>query len=99
TGDPAAGGCSTPPPRCADGNPCARYVGATADSCTDTTDGFQATCCFAGGTLPIVAGGGSGGGVSPGADGGVPSKDGGGTGGATGGSDAGVTVCAPGAAC
>ena len=66
----SAGGCSTPPPRCADGNPCAGFVGATADSCTDTTDGFEATCCFAAGTLPIATGCGSSAGGS--ADGGAP---------------------------
>src|SRR5262245_32393522 len=44
----SAGGANCPPaPRCADANPCAGYVGATASSCTDTTDGFEATCCFA----------------------------------------------------
>src|SRR5205085_11494156 len=52
-----------------------------------------------GGTLPIVAGGGSAGGVSPGADGGVTSKDAGGTGGTTGGTDAGAPACNPGDVC
>ncbi|HEY7371861.1 MAG TPA: hypothetical protein VIF57_06750 [Polyangia bacterium] len=52
---PGTGGCATTPPRCADGDPCAGYAGATAQSCTDTTDGFQASCCFAVGTLPIKA--------------------------------------------
>jgi hypothetical protein len=49
------GSCPATPPRCADGDPCAGYAGATAQSCTDTTDGFQASCCFALGTLPIKA--------------------------------------------
>jgi hypothetical protein len=83
-----------PPPRCNDGNPCAGYVGATASSCTDTADGFEATCCFAAGTLPIASGGGS---TNPGGDdGGVPKADGGtsGTGGMTGGG-----TCTAGATC
>ncbi|HXU04737.1 MAG TPA: hypothetical protein VN903_27430 [Polyangia bacterium] len=87
-----------PPPRCSDGNPCANYVGATASSCTDTADGFEATCCFAGGTLPVTRGGGSG--PSGTADGGVPAADagmGGGTGGA--GGMTGGGACAAGAAC
>ena len=77
-----------------------RYFGATAQSCTDTTNGFTATCCFAVGTLPAVVGGGSSGGV----DGGTPTSDAG----SSGGPDAGTTgaggngddgwggLCAPG---
>ena len=69
-------GCSSPPPRCADGPACARFAGATVQSCTDTENGYKATCCFAVGTLPAPSAGGPGGTTDPGgADGGVPSSD------------------------
>jgi hypothetical protein len=72
-----SGGCSSPPPRCADAPACARFAGATVQSCTDTENGYKATCCFAVGTLPAPSAGSSGGGdPKPGdADGGVPSSD------------------------
>jgi hypothetical protein len=85
----AGGGSCAPAPRCSDGNPCAGYVGATTQGCTDNADGFQATCCFAVGTLPIFSGSGSGGG-SGNVDAGVPAADGGMVGGGT---------CVAGAAC
>ena len=89
-GSTSGGTTCAPAPRCADGNPCANFVGAKASSCTDTADGFEATCCFADGTLPIASGGGSGTGPSTGVDGGAPAMDagtGGGTGGAGGTTD------------
>jgi hypothetical protein len=112
TGAGAGGTSCPPPPRCADANPCAGFVGATADSCTDTADGFEATCCFAAGTLPITSGPSSSGGSS---DGGVPAADagmggpdggtgtgatGGGQDGGAGGQDGGAPPpCVAGAAC
>ena len=100
-GSSGGGFTCPPPPRCADGNPCANYVGATVQSCTDTADGYTASCCFALGTLPVVRTVGPG--NVGGTDGGVPASDGG-TG--TGGPDAGGTggtggggTCAAGAAC
>ncbi len=110
-GSTSEGTSCPPPPRCSDGNPCAAYVGATASSCTDTADGFDATCCFATGTLPIASGGGSS--TTGGADGGVPATDAGtrgGTGGSPGaggttvgsggsGGTTGTMTCAPGATC
>ena len=50
-------GCSSPPPRCADGPACARFAGATVQSCTDTENGYKATCCFAVGSLPAPSAG------------------------------------------
>jgi hypothetical protein len=110
---PSTGGGATncpPPPRCADGNPCGGFVGAKASSCTDTADGFEATCCFPDGTLPITVGSGSGMGGSSGTDGGVPAADGGpvdptgkgGTSGTTGAGGTGGTTggtCVAGATC
>ena len=101
-GSTSGGTSCTPAPRCADGNPCARFVGAKASSCLDAADGFEATCCFPEGTLPIA--GGSGSTMSGGVDGGVPPPDGGGTGATTGtGGAGGMTgaggTCAPGATC
>ncbi len=60
-GGSTTGGSTTcpPAPGCADADPCGSYAGATTQSCTDGTDGFQATCCFALGTLPQASGGSS----------------------------------------
>ena len=74
-GSTGGGTTCPPPPRCADGNPCGNFVGAKASSCTDTADGFEATCCFADGTLPITSGGGTGTGPAGGVDGGAPAMD------------------------
>src|SRR4029077_14357226 len=75
-----------------DSDPCSGYTGATVQSCTDGTDGFQATCCFAVGTLPQSASTGTSGGVDAGSGGGT--RDGGAPQ-----SDAGAPVCNAGAAC
>ena len=103
-----------PPPRCADGNPCGGFVGAKASSCTDTADGFEATCCFPDGTLPVATSSGGGMGGGTGTDGGVPAGDAGpidptgkgGTGGPTGtgattgtGGTTGGGTCLAGATC
>lgn len=59
-----SGGSSCPPPpappRCADGNPCAGVVGSTMQSCTDTSDGYQAACCLPVGVLPSTGSSSSG---------------------------------------
>ena len=102
-GSTGGGGTTCPPPaRCSDGNPCANFVGAKASSCVDTADGFEATCCFADGTLPIATGGGSG--PSTSVDGGAPAgRTDGGTGATTGTTGSGGTTgggtCVAGAAC
>ena len=103
-------GCSSPPPRCAEGPACARFAGATVQSCTDTENGYKATCCFAVGSLPALSAGSPGGTTDPGgADGGVPASDAGAMGGTSGGGTGATTgtgatggggmMCEPGAAC
>jgi hypothetical protein len=88
TGGTAGGTSCPPPPTCAGANPCAGYPGATVQGCTDSASGYQATCCFPLGTLPM-AGSGSSSGGSTGVDAGM-----------VGGSpDGGSVTCAPGAAC
>jgi hypothetical protein len=78
-------GCT--PPRCATANPCGQIAGSTVGSCTDTADGFQASCCFAARTLPPPVGSSSpsgavdGGTTNPGADAGMTGGGSGGTGG------------------
>ena len=53
TGNGAGAGTTCPPaPSCADGDPCAGTSGSTMQSCTDTADGYTATCCFPLGELP-----------------------------------------------
>src|SRR4051794_15013914 len=56
-GSTAVGGTGTAdcaaPPRCEDANPCANYPGGKVQSCSNTQDGFTASCCFANGTLPV----------------------------------------------
>ena len=72
SGNGADAGTTCPPaPSCADGDPCAGTPGSTVQSCTDTTDGYTATCCLPVGELPPAAGGstGSGGGVDAGRSG------------------------------
>ena len=69
TGNGAAGGTTCPPaPSCADGDPCAGAPGSTMQSCTDSSDGYTATCCFPLGELPPTEGSqtGSGGGADAG---------------------------------
>jgi len=84
-----------PAPTCANSNPCGNTPGTTMQSCTDTTGGYTAVCCYAAGQLPSTGGGSPGTGTHA-ADGGASSGGGGGgidagTGGAThGGADAGV---------
>jgi hypothetical protein len=76
TGNGVGGGTTggttcPPPPSCADGDPCANAPGSTMQSCTDSTNGYTATCCFPLGELPPTAGSltGSGGGVDAGRSG------------------------------
>lgn len=78
-----------PPPSCETSNPCGNAPGTTMSSCTDTTSGYSAVCCYAVGQLPPAGGTSSSGGTSS-ADAGVSSGGGGGAsgGGSHGGSDA-----------
>jgi hypothetical protein len=41
-------------PTCASSLPCAAYPGTTVTSCTDVSDGTEATCCLPVGTLPTT---------------------------------------------
>jgi hypothetical protein len=53
------GGTATtcpPAPSCADGDPCAGAPGSTVQTCTDSSDGYTATCCFPLGDLPPTPG-------------------------------------------
>jgi hypothetical protein len=57
----SGGGCP-PSPTCATGTACGNVVGSTTQSCTDTSNGFTATCCMPVGVLPSAfSGGGSNG--------------------------------------
>ncbi len=95
------GGANCPPaPKCADANPCAPYPGATTQSCTDGTDGFNATCCFPLGTLPTAPTSSGSGGTATGDGGTAPPADGGAGGGNDGGAiDPGGGQCVQGATC
>src|SRR6266540_1190787 len=95
------GGANCPPaPKCADANPCAPYPGATTQSCTDGTDGFNATCCLPLGTLPTAPTSSGSGGTATGDGGTAPPADGGAGGGNDGGAiDPGGGQCVQGATC
>ncbi len=89
----AGGGASftcPPPPTCATSTPCGNTPGTTMQSCTDTTGGYNAVCCYAAGQLPPTGGTGSSGGGTLTADAGSPSSGGGG-----GGIDAGTIAPPP----
>jgi hypothetical protein len=84
-----------PPPTCKGSNPCANTPGTTMTSCTDTTNGYNAVCCYPVGQLPATGGSGSSSGT-PGADAGMSSGGGGTSGTDTGGGkDAGVVYPPP----
>jgi hypothetical protein len=68
------GGQGCNPPKCATSNPCGTYPGATMQSCTDVSGGYDAVCCLPAGTpLPGTT---TSGGTT---DGGAGGKDGGDT--------------------
>ena len=81
------GGLSScpPPPSCSSGDPCAHTPGTTVQSCTDSSTGYTAVCCYPAGQIPQSYFGSPGGSTS--ADAGVTS--GGGGGGPTAGTDGG----------
>ena len=55
-GSGGTGACPTP--TCATaGSPCGNLPGATFSNCTDTTDGYSGSCCFAPGTPVCMSGG------------------------------------------
>jgi hypothetical protein len=76
-----SGNACPAPPTCATSTACGDIVGSTAQSCTDTTSGFTATCCLPAGVLPsaFTGGGGSsngsGGSTGGGSLSGPPSSD------------------------
>jgi hypothetical protein len=65
----SSGGFTCDTPTCAASSPCSGYAGTTVKSCTDSTTGYSATCCYPVGTVPPsnpVASGGSSSGSSSG---------------------------------
>ena len=99
TGNGTGGGTTTcpPAPSCADGDPCAGAPGSTMQSCTDSSDGYTATCCFPLGELPPTAGSptGSGGGVDAGNGGTTTGPTDAGSGGAPPNGDGSTTTTTP----
>jgi hypothetical protein len=73
------------PPTCANSNPCSNTPGTTMQSCTDSTSGYTAVCCYAPGQLPATGGGNAPSGGVHGADGGTSTGGGGGIDASTGG--------------
>jgi hypothetical protein len=104
SGSPNGTTCSAAP-TCATANPCSGYTGATVQSCTDSANGYQATCCLPVGVLPSTAAptnsGSAGGmhsggaaadasvGIDPGSGGGTSGGPNGGTSGGPGGGTSG----------
>jgi hypothetical protein len=78
-----------PGPTCSDGSACSAYAGATTQSCTNTSSGYNATCCMPLGVLPSASSGSSTGG-STGTS--LPPSSGSSGGTSSGGSSGGVTV-------